>query len=212
MNKNRKSRMDIKSPDLPPLESFSFQDILASIDPEVKVSIDAIAEICSRSKLSLADEYGSHLPPQAQFIAPYGQGQNCGATPTHLDTLHESPSMDLQVPVNQEHDQRNSVSLALITTANQRSAAMSSAPTAVTSMVHSEPLMEFSSHEPTRASNAESDLQSSTLPHVLAWLRRSSASLTGLNDLSHLDDRDASAVDTLNRILAKSKGTLEPAT
>lgn len=53
--------------ELPPLSAFSFSEILAAIDPDVRLSIDKIAEICGKSKLSLANEYGSHLPPQAEL-------------------------------------------------------------------------------------------------------------------------------------------------
>ncbi|MCJ1316048.1 hypothetical protein MMC15_001368 [Xylographa vitiligo] len=53
---------------LPPLSAFSFADILASIDMDVKAEIDSIAEICGRSKLSLANEYGSHLPPHGERL------------------------------------------------------------------------------------------------------------------------------------------------
>ncbi|MCJ1396571.1 hypothetical protein MMC18_009462 [Xylographa bjoerkii] len=53
---------------LPPLSAFSFADILASIDMDVKAEIDGIAEICGRSKLSLANEYGSHLPPHGERL------------------------------------------------------------------------------------------------------------------------------------------------
>ncbi|MCJ1258611.1 hypothetical protein MMC24_006444 [Lignoscripta atroalba] len=52
--------------DLPPLSAFSFQEILAAIDTDVRVSIDTIAEICGRSKMSLANEYQSHLPPHGE--------------------------------------------------------------------------------------------------------------------------------------------------
>ncbi|MCJ1437609.1 hypothetical protein MMC27_006996 [Xylographa pallens] len=53
---------------LPPLSAFSFVDILASIDMDVKAEIDSIAEICGRSKLSLANEYQSHLPPHGERL------------------------------------------------------------------------------------------------------------------------------------------------
>ena len=54
----------------PPVSSFSFQEILAAIDPEIRGSIDTIAEICGRSKLSLANEYNSHRPPQGELDMP----------------------------------------------------------------------------------------------------------------------------------------------
>ena len=58
--------------DLPPLSAFSFSEILASIDPDVRSSIDTIAEICGKSKLSLANEYGSHMPPHGDLSGASG--------------------------------------------------------------------------------------------------------------------------------------------
>ena len=45
---------------------------------DVKAEIDSIAEICGRSKLSLANEYGSHLPPHGE--RPLGENTNTGET------------------------------------------------------------------------------------------------------------------------------------
>ena len=56
--------------ELPPLEAFSFQEILQAISSDIRVPIDRIAEICGKSRLSLANEYSSHMPPQAEFTAP----------------------------------------------------------------------------------------------------------------------------------------------
>ncbi|KAF1918914.1 hypothetical protein BDU57DRAFT_511697 [Ampelomyces quisqualis] len=52
---------------LPSAEDFSFSAILRAVDPEIRDAIDAIAEICARSRMSLADEYDSHLPPQGEI-------------------------------------------------------------------------------------------------------------------------------------------------
>lgn len=52
---------------LPSIEDFSFSAILRAVDPEIREAIDAIAEICARSRLSLADEYDAHLPPQGEI-------------------------------------------------------------------------------------------------------------------------------------------------
>ncbi len=57
--------------DLPPVEAFGFQGILRSIEHDVEGTLDAIAEICAKSKYSLADEYGAHLPPQGD-VGPSG--------------------------------------------------------------------------------------------------------------------------------------------
>ncbi|XPT03637.1 hypothetical protein M3J09_012725 [Ascochyta lentis] len=52
---------------LPAIEDFSFSAILRAVDPEIREAIDAIAEICAKSRLSLADEYDAHLPPQGEI-------------------------------------------------------------------------------------------------------------------------------------------------
>lgn len=56
-----------RSERLPSAEEFSFSAILRAVDPEIRDAIDAIAEICARSRLSLADEYDAHLPPQGEI-------------------------------------------------------------------------------------------------------------------------------------------------
>ena len=53
---------------LPAVDDFSFSGILRAVDPEIRGAIDAIAEICARSRLSLADEYDAHLPPQGEIV------------------------------------------------------------------------------------------------------------------------------------------------
>ncbi|KAF2230217.1 hypothetical protein EV356DRAFT_536560 [Viridothelium virens] len=50
-----------------PADSFAFDGILRAIEPDVKDTIDAIAQIYSRTNLSLADEYGAHKPPQGEI-------------------------------------------------------------------------------------------------------------------------------------------------
>jgi hypothetical protein len=56
-----------KSERLPSADDFSFSAILRAVDPEIRDAIDAIAEICARSRLSLADQYEAHLPPQGEI-------------------------------------------------------------------------------------------------------------------------------------------------
>ncbi|CAO2647361.1 Nn.00g082830.m01.CDS01 [Neocucurbitaria sp. VM-36] len=56
-----------KSEQLPSADDFSFSAILRAVDPEIRDAIDAIAEICARSRMSLADEYDAHLPPQGEI-------------------------------------------------------------------------------------------------------------------------------------------------
>ena len=55
---------------LPPISSFAFADILRSADcADFQLAIDGIAEICAKNRMSLADEYGSHLPPLGEITA-----------------------------------------------------------------------------------------------------------------------------------------------
>src|SRR5690606_6733077 len=54
-------------------------------------TLDNIAEICGRSKLSLANEYGSHLPPQGEIRAT-GRSMDNG-----LVTVDEASSADEQL-------------------------------------------------------------------------------------------------------------------
>jgi hypothetical protein len=65
---------------LPAVDDFSFSAILRAVDPEIRDAIDAIAEICARSRLSLADEYDAHLPPQGEIVNAGGRwGMGMGA-------------------------------------------------------------------------------------------------------------------------------------
>lgn len=61
-------------PRLPKVEEFSFDGILRAVEPDIQGTIDAIAEICARSKMSLADEHASHIPPQGEITNPESTG------------------------------------------------------------------------------------------------------------------------------------------
>lgn len=55
---------------LPPIAAFSFADILRTADStDLQSAIDGIAEICAKNRMSLAEEYGSHLPPVGEITA-----------------------------------------------------------------------------------------------------------------------------------------------
>ncbi|KAK5166593.1 uncharacterized protein LTR77_008136 [Saxophila tyrrhenica] len=55
---------------LPPVASFAFADILRTADgPELQKAIDGIAEIAAKNRMSLADEYASHMPPLGTITA-----------------------------------------------------------------------------------------------------------------------------------------------
>ncbi|EGD88318.1 hypothetical protein H112_04803 [Trichophyton rubrum D6] len=75
MSRRRSSDREQKTTNAPParlpsVDEFGIEGILQSIEPNIQVTLDAIAEICGRSKLSLANEYGSHRPPLGEIRAP----------------------------------------------------------------------------------------------------------------------------------------------
>ncbi|KAJ5913174.1 hypothetical protein N7504_002057 [Penicillium tannophilum] len=57
-------------PPLPSDKDFSIESILQAIEPDIRGTLDSIADICGRSKLSLANEYGSHIAPLGEIRAP----------------------------------------------------------------------------------------------------------------------------------------------
>ncbi|EPS34549.1 hypothetical protein PDE_09513 [Penicillium oxalicum 114-2] len=57
------------NPPFPSDKDFSIDNILLAIDREIGDTLDSIAEICGRSKLSLANEYGSHIAPLGEIRA-----------------------------------------------------------------------------------------------------------------------------------------------
>jgi hypothetical protein len=58
-----------KKNELPPIHEFSIQGILAAIAEDVEEDINAVSEILGRSRLVLADQHESHLPPQGEIRA-----------------------------------------------------------------------------------------------------------------------------------------------
>lgn len=60
------------APKLPSVHDFSIDGILEAIQPDIQGTIDAIAEILGRSRYSLANEYGAHMPPQGEIRAGRG--------------------------------------------------------------------------------------------------------------------------------------------
>ncbi|KAJ5304252.1 Methylenetetrahydrofolate reductase 2 [Penicillium atrosanguineum] len=67
-----KSSVPSRPPGPPPPsdKDFSIESILQAIEPDIQGTLDSIAEICGRSKLSLANEYGSHIAPLGEIRAP----------------------------------------------------------------------------------------------------------------------------------------------
>ena len=58
-----------KRDELPSISDFTIDGILSTIQPDIEGTLDAIAEIMGRSRLSLANEYDSHMPPQGEIRA-----------------------------------------------------------------------------------------------------------------------------------------------
>lgn len=55
---------------LPPVSSYSFSSIMATVDDEeFRTAIDAIATLCAKSSLSLANAHDAHLPPLGEISA-----------------------------------------------------------------------------------------------------------------------------------------------
>lgn len=63
-------------------KDFSIESILQAIEPDIRGTLDSIAEICGRSKLSLANEYGSHIAPLGEICAPPTLGPVEEASPS----------------------------------------------------------------------------------------------------------------------------------
>ena len=168
-----------RSPKLPPLESFSFQDILASIGPEAETSIDAIAEICGRSKMSLAEEHSSHRPPQGD-LQNFQNSPADSVPPMRLETVEEARS---------EGSQTRSKTRSLALAAASQAREVTGDATAAASNVN------ISGHN--RTASSSSPVQASLLPQILAWLRRSGE----VSNLANEDDGAVTRVRALHNLL-----------
>ncbi len=177
------------SPKLPPVESFSFHDILSSIGPEANASIDAIAEICGRSKMSLAAEHSSHRPPHGQLATTASSPENL-FLPARLEPVAEAGS-------NRPHTRSMSRSLALATGSAYNGDGLPSSPTAATSNVTSHTHTSASGH--VNAEGTTTTTSASLLPQVLAWLRRSGS--TTNNEQTRASGQDSGAVNAMHRLL-----------
>ncbi|KAF7596605.1 hypothetical protein BBP40_001006 [Aspergillus hancockii] len=88
-----------RGPELPSDEDFSIDGILRAIEPNIRRTLDSIGEICGRSKLSLANEYGSHIAPLGEIRAPSG-----GLMPVdEASSEHERQANDDVVIYDDEH-------------------------------------------------------------------------------------------------------------
>ncbi|GAB1202281.1 hypothetical protein APSETT445_000892 [Aspergillus pseudonomiae] len=113
-----------RGPELPSDEDFSIDGILRAIEPNIRHTLDSIGEICGRSKLSLANEYGSHIAPLGEIRAPPG-----GLMPVdEASSEHERQANDNVVIYDDDHsvmdgrDHPSSMQLGLIENARQSTA------------------------------------------------------------------------------------------
>ncbi len=58
-----------KNNELPPIQEYSFEGIVEAVSGDIEPDITAIAELLGRSRLVLADQHDSHLPPTGEIRA-----------------------------------------------------------------------------------------------------------------------------------------------
>ncbi|KIV86139.1 hypothetical protein PV11_01773 [Exophiala sideris] len=69
-NRPRKGREVMnREQELPPIQEYSIQSILATVREDIEEDVNAISEILGRSRLVLADQHDSQLPPQGEIRA-----------------------------------------------------------------------------------------------------------------------------------------------
>lgn len=191
MKKRAKTRAGAESPQLPPLESFSIHDILTSIGPEAEASIDAIAEICGRSKMSLADEHSSHRPPHVQLVAT--ESSPAESLPsTRLEPVVEVTSVG-------SHTRSKTTSLNLARAFPDTESILGNA-TAATSNVTSQAQAKFT--QPTRDDTSAETAPAPLLLQVFAWLRRS----TPGKEAASSSNKDTTVENTLRSMLSDTDG------
>ncbi|KAL8894482.1 MAG: hypothetical protein Q9192_004278 [Flavoplaca navasiana] len=182
-----------RSSEMPPLESFSFQDILASIDSDVALSIDNIAEICGRSKMSMADEYSSHMPPQGDVSLARLQGGGNDVVVSRLDPVEEASSTHEEVVDGSQRSRIARLSLAnpVVNQGDLLSTSVT-ATSVVAPNTQSSGVIEQGSDPGNHEFHAN---------QLLAWMRSFRRNESRCNELSRGDSRAANA---LQKILESS--------
>lgn len=197
MRSTKRSR-GYQTSEMPPLESFSFQDILASIDSDVALSIDKIAEICGRSKMSMADEYGSHMPPQSDLSITSMQDGGNEVAVSRLDPVEEASSTQEDV-VDGSRSTRSRVARLSLASPTVSHGDLLSSPVTATSVVASHAQ---SSSVPDQVNVSET--REFHVNQLLAWLRTSRRD--GSRSLQ-VSRRDSGAANALQRILQSTRET-----
>jgi len=111
------------SAQLPLPSSFRFENIIAAIDtPDFQSSINAIAVVCAKSRMSLADAHDSHrLPHVGDVVSRHRPGRTLSIVPEANSSSEASGSDDGRKvrdnaphPVNQENIRRRQIPISSI--------------------------------------------------------------------------------------------------
>ncbi|KAI0407502.1 hypothetical protein F4802DRAFT_25906 [Xylaria palmicola] len=90
---------------LPPLEAFSFKNIMAELEQDIGADLDRIADICARSRYSLSNQYEIHVTPHGSG-ASFVPGSSA-PTPTR-SSAHDNGGPTLQaISIDDEHSGTN---------------------------------------------------------------------------------------------------------
>ena len=181
---------------LPSLDSFTFHDIFASLDPEVKKSVDTIAEIYGRSKMSLADQHVNHLPPQANINLPVLEASPSDAA-EETNNHRLEPVQEVPVP------NRRSQCLSLAGASSHHQSELSTSPMAATSLA-----MTYRSFPPAIPNPPNTQLRDSihsedghsSLSNIVTWLRHLNLKHGDLG-LAPGTDNNTTASQSLRRVL-----------
>ena len=82
---------DMARPEMPPVEAFSFDDIMKNVESDVVGALDAIAGICANYAYSPSDHYDAHLPPQAHLGDSDGDDAPPSSWPAQAGRLGSPP-------------------------------------------------------------------------------------------------------------------------
>ncbi|KAK5627239.1 hypothetical protein RRF57_002954 [Xylaria bambusicola] len=118
---------------LPPLEAFSFKNIMAEIEQDIGADLDRIADICARSRYSLSNQYEIHVAPHGSgtSFAPGGVAAVSVDPPTHDNS---GPTLQA-ISIDEEHSGVNNGRGVLV---RRRSAAYGTLETIISSSRSSE--------------------------------------------------------------------------
>jgi len=201
--------------DMPSAEVFNFENILQAIEQEARDDVDAIAEICGRSKMSLANEYDAHMPPQGELMAarPGGQSSTMARSSLNqtLTPVEETSSINEQLSANTQSShqyQSNGAGTEIASPATRRQASISHGHATSSASTNWAP-----GAIPTRAQ--QKVLEQSALPVLLisdAALPAQEISTTTLRESKSLSQPDDSLASGKGAILTDQEVSKDPQT